>query len=1070
MSVIVTHDSSHYRQLLMERVPSMLAYWDADLRCQFANRAYERWFGVSPSSLLGTSLRDLLGRELFALNEPHIRAALAGHEQTFERVVPGPGGVQRDSLAHYIPDIVDGVVVGFLVQVNDVTSLKAAQVALEHSKEYLQELLSLTTEAVLVADREGRYIDLNDACSDMLGYSREQMLGKTFEDLLCAQEVDRLPAARARLLSGERHVEEWALRRKDGSTVPVEVRASSLPDGRRVGYLRDITEHKRALAAERDMAAELERRVQDRTLELEHANRDLQRSHDALEASERRYHALVDWSPQAIVVHREGRVVYVNRSALELFRAASEGELLGKPILEMIRPEFRGFVMELAARTVEQGAAGPAADVGLVRLDGSPIETEVQAIPIVYEGEAAYMAAIRDISAAKQAEDSLRRSEARQRAIFESATDAILTADEAQTIATANSAAAAMFRCSQDELIGSPLERFMPERFRAGHRHDMDEFGGAAVNSRHMGRARDVMGLRSDGEEFPIDVSISHLNLDGKPLYTAILRDITERRRIEGELRSGKATLEAALSSMSDAVCISDVHGRFLSFNHAFATFHRFSSIDDCRTTLADYLPLLDVFMADGKPVPLDQWAVPSALRGETASGVEYRLRRKDTGQTWVGSYSFAPVRSENGAIVGAVVAARDVTELKQRQTELESAHADLQRLIAAKDKVQEEERKRIARDLHDDLQQTLSAIRIDVGVIDQTFAADPVAVAPMLAKVDELASAAIMSARRIVNDLQPQVLEDLGLVPALEALATQFSQRTGITCQLEALDASLASSSIETSLYRIAQEALNNVVKHAQASAVHLRLTMAAGANLVLRVSDNGKGMSVSDRKKAQSFGLLGMQQRVRALGGALRIESQLGAGTAIEVVVPLPGPQRALHADAIVLEPDTTSASGRMPLAPDELDRATADAGGPVGSAGASVQETIDAMPGNIAILDFQGVIRFVNRAWREFAEHNGDPGMIASGPEVNYLAVCRRSAQEDEQAGQVLKGLIEVLEGSRDEFVTAYPCHSPHEQRWFLVRVAPTVGGNVQVTHLDVSHLADVVRPSVPPGAVP
>ena len=85
-------DTAHHIRLLVDHVPSMLAYWDRDLRCRFANRAYERWFGVDSDSLVGTSIKDLLGPQLFALNEPHIRAALNGIEQLFERVVPGPDG------------------------------------------------------------------------------------------------------------------------------------------------------------------------------------------------------------------------------------------------------------------------------------------------------------------------------------------------------------------------------------------------------------------------------------------------------------------------------------------------------------------------------------------------------------------------------------------------------------------------------------------------------------------------------------------------------------------------------------------------------------------------------------------------------------------------------------------------------------------------------------------------------------------------------------------------------------------------------------------------------------------
>lgn len=117
-------------RLLVDHVPSMLAYWDSDLKCRFANRAYERWFGVDPDGLIGTSIRDLLGPDLYALNELHIQGALRGEEQHFERIVPGPGGIKRYSLADYMPDIVQGKVVGFIVQVTEVTKLKEAQEAL----------------------------------------------------------------------------------------------------------------------------------------------------------------------------------------------------------------------------------------------------------------------------------------------------------------------------------------------------------------------------------------------------------------------------------------------------------------------------------------------------------------------------------------------------------------------------------------------------------------------------------------------------------------------------------------------------------------------------------------------------------------------------------------------------------------------------------------------------------------------------------------------------------------------------------------------------------------------------
>jgi len=139
-------DTQYYVRLLVDRVPSMLAYWDSDLLCRFANKAYEQWFGVNPERLIGTSLRDLLGPELFAKNEPHIRAALAGERQVFERIVPGPGGVQRNSLAEYIPHVVDGTVRGFLVQVTELTELRQTQEALRREQEYRAELQAQAAE------------------------------------------------------------------------------------------------------------------------------------------------------------------------------------------------------------------------------------------------------------------------------------------------------------------------------------------------------------------------------------------------------------------------------------------------------------------------------------------------------------------------------------------------------------------------------------------------------------------------------------------------------------------------------------------------------------------------------------------------------------------------------------------------------------------------------------------------------------------------------------------------------------------------------------------------------------
>ena len=148
-----------------------------------------------------------------------------------------------------------------------------------------------------------------------------------------------------------------------------------------------------------------------------------------------------------------------------------------------------------------------------------------------------------------------------------------------------------------------------------------------------------------------------------------VVRDIIARKIAEQQMIDGKATLNAALESMNDAVFISDVEGNFIEFNTAFATFHRFKDKQECLQSLSGYPAILDVFMSDGKLAPLEQWAVSRALRGENVTNAEYTLCRKDTGETWVGSYNFAPILDNKGKIIGSVVTGRDVTQQKQAQT-----------------------------------------------------------------------------------------------------------------------------------------------------------------------------------------------------------------------------------------------------------------------------------------------------------------------------------------------------------------------------------------------------------------
>jgi PAS domain S-box-containing protein len=147
--------------------------------------------------------------------------------------------------------------------------------------------------------------------------------------------------------------------------------------------------------------------------------------------------------------------------------------------------------------------------------------------------------------------------------------------------------------------------------------------------------------------------------------------DITERLRGQAALRESQAKLAAAMASMTDSVIITDADGRFVEFNSAFATFYRFKNKEECAKDFEEFASMFDVFMANGERAPREMYSVQRALRGESATNVEYTLRRKNSGETWIGSLSFSPIRDHEGAITGAVVTGRDITEAKRVEMRL---------------------------------------------------------------------------------------------------------------------------------------------------------------------------------------------------------------------------------------------------------------------------------------------------------------------------------------------------------------------------------------------------------------
>jgi PAS domain S-box-containing protein len=427
--------------------------------------------------------------------------------------------------------------------------LNHAHEALERLHAQTRQLIELASDGIFIADLDGRYREVNDVGVAMLGYSREEILGKTILDLIPADDEPRLRQDRERFLHGGTAVGEWRLLKKDGTYLPVEVSAKILPDGRWQGIVRDISERRRADAALRQAQERLE-------LALEGA--DL---------------ATWDWNVTT------GEVVFNSRWAE--MRAFRPDEIA--PNVDSwssgVHPDDWPRVQKLVTRCFEGAQRHFECEYRAFTRSGEWIWVLDRGKVFARDdqGKPTRMAGTElDVSARRRAEDALRLSEAKFSGIVSMAADAIISTDESGRITLFNAGAEKVFARSRAEVIGAPLDILMPERFRVAHAGHLHSFAAGPDGARRMGaRATEIIGLRSTGEEFPADAAISSFSVGGKRVLTAVLRDITEQKLVEKEHRlladmgaalAGGLELEAPLADIAQLLvrdladyCIVDV-------------------------------------------------------------------------------------------------------------------------------------------------------------------------------------------------------------------------------------------------------------------------------------------------------------------------------------------------------------------------------------------------------------------------------------------------------------------------------------------------------------------------------
>jgi two-component system, NarL family, sensor histidine kinase UhpB len=766
--------------------------------------------------------------------------------------------------------------------------------------------------ATIELDATGTVRAWDDQAECMFGWRREQAIGRPLAAFLLPE---RLRASHAPLLAREAGATdrsalafETSTLRRDGEELPVALCVAPMGCGAETRLLVtaiDLTEQERVRAAQ--------------------------------ERRESQYRMIFQTHPLPMwVFDLESRAfLAVNEAAVRHYGYSRE-EFLAMTILDL-RPEEDLAAIEALSRSRTQASSNGLEAVGIWRhrrKDGAIIDVQVLWSSIHFDGRDAVLVLAEDVTDRQRAAHALARQAELLRLMGEiaGAANQAGSVEEAlqfcldrvcAEIGWPVGHALLLAPGSREELVSSRVwclaEHGDPSH--PGDRADaLAEFrrvsesarfaGGTGFPGRVLtsgqpewfedlsaeeflrGRVAAAAGLRS-ALAFPIlagsDVvgvleffAREPIRSDGQTPHVVSqlglhLGRVIERERAALDLRQREERLSMVTDRMPAIIWTTDRRLRF-----TWATGAGLEPIDLPASWLLDH-GIFELFQtADPEFLPIAMHR--RALQGES---VGYEVEFKE--HTF--AVNLEPIRGPAGAVTGCIGVALDVTERRVAEAELRRSREQLRELAHRLQSIREEEQRRIAREIHDELGQRLTALRLDLSWLASRLGRRPAELRERVEQMQRGADETMEKLRQVAAELRPTVLEDLGLAAAIEWLVQRFSSQTGIPC---AIEGDLADDSVDreraVAAYRILQEALTNVVRHAEARRVTVTARVGSGT-LVLEVQDDGRGISPAEIGSARALGLAGMKERAIALGGSVSVAGTPGRGTRVRAVLPSGG-----------------------------------------------------------------------------------------------------------------------------------------------------------------------------------
>jgi PAS domain S-box-containing protein len=477
----------------------------------------------------------------------------------------------------------------------------------------------------------------------------------------------------------------------------------------------------------------------------------------------------------------------------------------------------------------------------------------------------------RDVTKSKKAQQALQENEEHLQKILDQSLDVICTANRDGIFINTSAACNRLWGYTREELIGKPFFEFVFEEDR----------------EKTIAVTRDII---SGKEITNFENCYKHKNGtlvsmhwvarwdEGSQLIYAIARDITKRKLAEQLSIKEKFLSDSVINSLPGVFYLYDQTGKFIRWNKNFETVSGYSGDE-----ISNMHPL-DFFIGEEKKLLAER--IKDVFE-EGESDVEACFITKDGREV---PYYFTGLSinyEDKLCLIGAGI---DITKRKTVEMELKASNEQLRSLSSHLQNIREEERIRIAREIHDELGQQLTGLKMDVYWLNKKLEKKDEAIQEKISGIIELIDETVKSVRRISSNLRPSILDDLGLVAALEWHSREVEKRSEIKVHfVTTLSEQAIAVDVATGIFRIYQEALTNAVRHANAHEINSSLQL-IDSQLVLKIKDDGKGIDHKAKATTKTLGLIGIKERTFVLGGKYELKSGPGEGTELCISIPIP------------------------------------------------------------------------------------------------------------------------------------------------------------------------------------